>query len=188
MQLARACTPGIEECLFERLAPVIRRVVWTLLGPDSEHDDMMHECFIRVLRGVGKLREVDRLEDWAARVTINAVRNEVRRRRLRRWVAWNSSEHPDSLRYAPDLDGREVVARAYRALEKLPANERIILSLRLFYVGTLEEVAASAGCSTTTAKRRLRSARARFVRIAEQDTLLKPWLEAARLEGNTEDG
>lgn len=186
--LACAGTPGIEQALFERLAPLISRTVWTLLGPDSEHQDMMHDVFLRVLRGIVKLRDADRLEDWAARVAINAVRNELRRRRLRRWVAWNPFEEPEPAGYAPDLDGREVLARAYRALDKLPADERVVLSLRLFYDGTLEQLAASAGCSTTTAKRRLRRARARFIKIAEQDALLKPWLERRVPQGRNEDG
>jgi RNA polymerase sigma-70 factor, ECF subfamily len=182
---ARDGAPGIEERLFERLAPVINRVVWTLLGQDAEHEDVTHDVFLRVLRAVGKLHEPDRLEDWAARVTINAVRNELRRRRLRRWVSWNPFEDPEPVAYAPDLDGREVLARAYRALERLPADERVLLSLRLFYPGTHEELAALAGCSPTTAKRRLRRARARFAAIAEQDPLLKPWLGRAH---EAEDG
>jgi RNA polymerase sigma-70 factor, ECF subfamily len=182
---ARDGAAGIEERLFERLAPVINRVVWTLLGQDSEHEDLTHDVFLRVLRTVGKLHEPDRLEGWAARVTINAVRNELRRRRLRRWVSWNPFEDPEPGGYAPDLDGREVLARAYRALERLPADERVLLSLRLFYAGTHEELAALAGCSPTTAKRRLRRARARFAAIAEQDPLLKPWL--GRAQGG-EDG
>jgi RNA polymerase sigma-70 factor (ECF subfamily) len=182
---ARDGVAGIEERLFERLAPVINRVVWTLLGQDSEHDDVTHDVFVRVLRGVGKLREPGRLEDWAARVAINAVRNELRRRRLRRWVSWSPLEDAEPPGYAPDLDGREVLARAYRALERLPANERVLLSLRLFEARTLEELAALVGCSPTTAKRRLRRARERFAAIAEQDPLLKPWL--GRAEGD-EDG
>lgn len=186
--LARAGTPDIEQWIFERLAPVINRVVWTLLGPDSEHEDMLHDVFLRVLRGVPKLRDTERLEEWSARVAINAVRNELRRRRLRRWVAWNPFEDPGPSVYAPDFEGREVLARAYRALDMLPANERVVLSLRLFYDSTLEEVAASAGCSVTTAKRRLKRARARFIRIAERDALLKPWLERSRSEGGHEHG
>jgi RNA polymerase sigma-70 factor (ECF subfamily) len=185
---AREGQPGIDSLLFERLAPVISRVVWTLLGPDSEQDDMMHDVFLRVLRGVGKLRDADRLDDWAARVAINGVRNEMRRRRLRRWVAWNPFEHPEPPAYVPDLDGREVLARAYRALERLPVDERLILSLRLFYDGTLEEVAAAADCSPTTAKRRLKRARERFKRIAEQDALLKPWLDQSSSQGDHHDG
>lgn len=186
--LARARTPGIEEHLHARLAPVVNRVVWSLLGPDSEHDDVIHDVFLRILRGIVDLREADRLEQWAARVTVNTVRNELRRRRLRRWVFWNAFEDPGPLRYAPDMEGRELVARAYSALEKLPDEERVVLSLRLFHHRTLEEVAASAGCSASTAKRRLRRARERFTRIAERDELLSRWLERTEPQGSDEDG
>jgi hypothetical protein len=49
--------------------------------------------------------------------------------------------------------------------------------LRLFETGTLEDLAAWAGCSVGTAKRRLRKAKERFVRFARQDALLAEWMD-----------
>jgi RNA polymerase sigma-70 factor, ECF subfamily len=177
VERARARERGIEERLYSRLAPLVNRLVWSLLGADGEHNDIAHEIFIRIFRNIGSLRKPERLETWAARLAINTVRNEMRKRRLRRWVFWNEFEAASSLHYVADLDGRELLSRAYAALGKLPPDERVILSLRLFETKTLEELALLLGCSLGTLKRRLRKARGRFVRLARQDSLLAEWME-----------
>jgi RNA polymerase sigma-70 factor, ECF subfamily len=175
--LARAGERGVEEHLYSRLAPLVNRLVWGLLGADGEHNDVIHEIFIRIFRNVRTLRKPESLETWAARLAINTVRNELRKRRLRRWVFWNEFEGASSLRYVADLDGRELLTRAYAALGKLPPDEHVILSLRLFEAKTLEELAPLLGCSLGTIKRRLRKAKTRFVRLARQDTLLAEWMD-----------
>jgi RNA polymerase sigma-70 factor (ECF subfamily) len=174
---ARAAEAGFEQRLYGRLAPVVNRLVWNLLGADAEHDDIAHEAFIRIFRNIGQLQNPESLDVWAARIAINTVRNELRKRRLRRWVFWNEFDGASSLQYVVDLEGRELLRRAYAALDKLPADERVILSLRVFETGTLEDLAAFAGCSPGTAKRRLRKAKERFLRIARQDSLLAEWME-----------
>lgn len=176
---AIAGEPGFEQRLYSRLAPIVNRLVWSLLGADAEHHDVAHEAFIRILRKIGQLQNPASLDTWAARIAINTVRNELRKRRLRRWVFWNEFEGASSLAYVVDLEGRELLRRAYAALDKLPANERVLLSLRLFETGTLDDLAAYAGCSLGTAKRRLRKARERFLRVARQDTLLAEWMDRA---------
>ena len=147
-----------------------------MLGPDAELGDVVHDIFLKIFRSVPGLRDPERLDEWVARIAINTVRNELRRRRLRRWVFWNAFEKPGPLVYATDLDGRELLARAYEVLAALPTDERVVLSLNLFETGTMEEIAAALGCSTSTAKRRLRKARERFTRLAACDPLLKHWL------------
>ena len=174
--LARAATPGVEEHIYARLAPAVNRLVWALLGADDEHNDLVHEIFIQIFRNVGKLRDPESLDAWAARVAINTVRNEIRKRRLRRWVFWSPFEDPGLLQHVADLDGRELLVRAFTLLAKLPTDERLILSLRLFETGTLDELAVMAGWSLTTAKRRLRKARERVTRLAHSDPLLKDWI------------
>src|SRR5690606_23530305 len=67
---AREGAPGVEAQLFDRLAPLVNRLVFSTLGPDTEHDDVVHDIFIRIFRGVAHLRDPDRLQQWTARVTL----------------------------------------------------------------------------------------------------------------------
>jgi len=170
-----------ERDLIERLSPVVHKLLWTLLGPDPERDDLAHEIFIRILRGANSVRDTTRLEQWAARVTINAVKNEFRRRKLRRLLSFGTEADFEELRYHPDFEGRELLQRTFRVLESLPARERIPLTLRLFESATAEEIARVSDCSVRSVKRRLQAARNRFLSLARRDPLL-----AARLASSGE--
>lgn len=167
---------GRERDLIERLSPVVHKLLWTLLGPDPERDDLAHEIFIRILKGAESVRDPARLEQWAARVAINAVKNEFRRRKLRRLLRWGAESDFEESQYHPDFEGRELLLRTFRVLGSLPARERIPLTLRLFQSASAEEIARVSKCSVRSVKRRLQAARKRFLSLAERDPLL-----AARL-------
>jgi RNA polymerase sigma-70 factor (ECF subfamily) len=162
--------------LYARLAPLVNRLVWSTLGPDSEHNDVTHDIFIRIFRGIGRIHDPARLEHWAARITINTIYNEIRRRTLRRWVFWGAEELGEPPSPAVDLEGRELLARTYRILALLPNAERLVLSLALFEDGNLDSIAELTGSSRSTVKRRLRRARERFRRLCQQDSLLSAWI------------
>ena len=166
--------------LYTKLAPTVNKLLWTLLGPDSERDDLAHEIFLKILQHAHQLRDPLRIEAWASRLVINAVKNEFRRRKLRRWLRLRD-EDEDEPRYHPDFDGREVLLRTYRVLAKLPADERLPLTLRLIGQQSAEEIAASSGCSTRTVKRRLKAGRERFLRLAAADPLLAVRIQSSSM-------
>lgn len=169
---------GEAQRLFARVAPVVNRLVWSMLGPDSEREDIAHEAFIRIFRARESLRNVDVVEAWAARVTINTVRNELRRRRLRRWVPFDFwGDGPALGSHIEDVQGRAQLKAAFRVLDRLPTDERVVLSLRLFENIEIEEIARLTECSTRTTKRRLSSARERFELLARRDPQLRGWLD-----------
>lgn len=186
--LAREGFAGVEELLYARLAPLVNRLVWSTLGPDAEHNDVTHDTFIRIFRGVARMQDPARLEHWAARITINTVYNEIRRRKLRRWVFWSAAEPPEPLSPAVDFEGRELLARTYRILALLPSAERLVLSLALFKDGNLDSIAELTGSSRSTVKRRLRRAREQFHKLCQQDPQLSPWLESLPARSSNDDG
>lgn len=176
-----------KERLYERLAPTVSRVLWTLLGPDSERDDLAHDVFIRIMRAAGSVRDPSKLEAWAARVTMNTVKNEFRRRKLRRFLSLDA-EREEGPRYHPDFEGREVLLHTYAVLERMPARERIPFSLRLIQKSTAEEIAQVCGSSVRTVKRRLQAGRVRFLKLAALDPLLAPRLATLSPDAEEEDG
>jgi RNA polymerase sigma-70 factor (ECF subfamily) len=176
-----------EQRLFTRVAPIVNGLVWSMLGPDSEREDIAHEAFIRIFRAHASLRQAESIDAWAARVTVNTVKNELRRRRLRRWVSfdfWN--DDPPLRTHVDDVQGRELLKAAFRVLERLPTNERVALSLRFFHDVGIEEIARLSGCSLRTAKRRLTAARTQFERLARRDPLLAGWLGSQVTEDDHE--
>jgi RNA polymerase sigma factor (sigma-70 family) len=55
-------------------------------------------------------------------------------------------------------EDRALVAAVYRALERLPRDERLVWVLRVVESETLESIADLLGCSVSTVQRRLRAA------------------------------
>jgi RNA polymerase sigma-70 factor, ECF subfamily len=148
---------------FDRFEADVNRLVWSILGADASHDDVVNEAFETMLKKVADLRQVSALRAWVRKVTVNTVRMELRRRR------WNQlfSRTPEEALDYPDLRAPSEVelerTRAlYRALAKLSANERSVIVLRHLEGLELTEVADSVGLSLATLKRHLTRAEARL--------------------------
>ena len=179
LSLVRAGDDSAVSALHGQFAPLVNKLVWRVLGPDPDYADVVHDAFIRIYRGVKSVREASRLPDWVAQVAVNTVKNELRRRKFRRGIPWETTRENVDPSYSPDLEGLEVVRRVYRVLEQLPVTERVVLSVRLFESSSIEQIATLCECSPRTAKRRLQSARLRFERIASRDPLLATRLAAS---------
>lgn len=161
------------DLLHARLAPVVNRLVWTFLGVDPDRDDLVHDIFIQILRTAHTVRDPSKLEGWAARVTVNIIKNEFRRRKLRRVFSLESVGEVPTAGWHPDFEGRELLKRTTAVLEKMPVAERIPFTLQLLENRSVEEIATLCDSSERTIKRRLQAARERFARLAENDPLLR---------------
>jgi RNA polymerase sigma-70 factor (ECF subfamily) len=149
--------------LFDRFEREVNRLVWALLGADTDHDDLVNDAFEAMLKRAAEVRQPAALRAWVRQVTVNTVRMELRRRRWRRFFTRDEDaalEHPD-LR-VPDDAERERTRALYRALAALSADERLVVVLRHLEGLELTEVAEATGCSLATLKRRLSRAEARL--------------------------
>jgi RNA polymerase sigma-70 factor (ECF subfamily) len=77
----------------------------------------------------------------------------------------------------PPSDATEALTRTYRALAKLPPDERIVFALRFVAELELTEVAAACQVSLATVKRRLEKAQKRFTAVGRKDPVLLEWIE-----------
>jgi RNA polymerase sigma-70 factor (ECF subfamily) len=160
------------DVVYERVAPTVHRIVWLYLATDPERDDVAQDIFVSIIRRAGSIRDPARLEAWAARVAFNAIFNLFRRRKFRRWLSLDLlAEHEHPARRT-DFEGRELAARAQQILESLPVLERMAFTLELFGNASQEEMARLCDCSKRTLRRRLKSARERFLDLARHDAVL----------------
>lgn len=153
---------------YDRFGPLIDRLVWVLLGADKEHEDIVQEVSSQLLAGVSRVREASALEGWVRMVTVNTVRSQLRRRIVRRKYYGETPDlegHPASL---PDPAARSLVREVYGLLEHLSPELQVVFSLRYVEGYELTEIAAACACSLSTAKRRLKKSRARFLALAER--------------------
>lgn len=183
LEALRAGGPRAGALLYDAFADDVNRLVWRLLGADPDHDDIVQTVFVRLLRGAARVREAAALRGWVRAVTVNEVRDELRRRRLRRLFFGAAPDYEDVQAPEVDPERRRLLVATYAALEKLPTDERLAFSLRFLEGHTLPEVAELCGCSLATAKRRLARGRERFERAVGRDPAFRGLLGDAAGEG-----
>lgn len=160
---------GRAQALIARYERDVHRLVGHLLGPDPDHDDVVQDVFVRLMVGQRTLREPERERSWVVTVTVNQVRNHLRRRRVRRIVELRPAPPEQPQAAEPGLLARDLARRGYRLLDRLRPDDRIVVVLRRIEDRSLEEVAAVCGCSTATVKRRLRRGEARLDKLLALD-------------------
>ncbi len=154
--------------LYADYAKYVGAVASRLLGREGEVEDVVQDVFALALQGLRRRDDAREIKAWLAKVT---VRRCVRQLRLRRfWQFVDATPQPSYDRLVEPSAGpaeRYLVGEVYRALDRLPARERVAWTLRHVEGESLEETAALCGCSLATAKRR----------IAAAHEKLRRWLE-----------
>ncbi|HEX6766964.1 MAG TPA: RNA polymerase sigma factor [Polyangiaceae bacterium] len=174
---AVAVTP---EVLHARFATKISRHIVAMLGRDNERDDLVQDVLLAVLRRIGTLRNPDSLDAWVAQVTTNTLKYQLRRRRFRRHISWEGLPDRQLPTFQPNLHARELASRALRIMARLPESDQTLLESYWFGPATAESLAADAGCSIITVRRRLSKAKNRFAKLARCDDELALCIDDAR--------
>lgn len=117
------------------------RLCERLLGDAEEARDAVQDVFLKVYRKAGEVRPQGQVYTWLYRVAVNHCLNKLRRRKLVRFLRWESAgddadapfDPPDA---APDpaaaFDARQRWQTTRRAIAALPDNQRAVLVLARF--------------------------------------------------------
>jgi RNA polymerase sigma-70 factor (ECF subfamily) len=154
-----ALEPLTIDAAFRAHAGFVASVALRVLGRPSEVDDLVQDVFLRAMSRLPELRDPDALRGWLAVITARLAR---RRLRGRRWKMWLGVR--DDYDYAQLADGaaspedRALLAELYRALDRLPVQQRVAWTLRHAEGMHLAAVAEACDCSLATVKRRIGAA------------------------------
>ncbi len=168
--------PNAIATLWRRHAPLVRGVARRLLGPDEDVEDVLQEIFIQCLRLLPGVRDPQALRMYLIRLTTNAVRGELRFRRVRRWVV-PRAQLPEVADPRTNLEAHQALRRLYALLDRLPVAERTTFVLRFIEDMDLTEVAQAQGVSLATAKRHIAKVGDKVFGWVRQDGALLEFLE-----------
>lgn len=163
--LAVRCQLGESDAfdtLIARWHPPLWTFVRRLTGPDEAARDVMQEVWLRVLRGIGRLREPARLRAWLFSIARRSVMDRLRAQ----YAQPRAGEEPelDELA-APDdaaaaaLEREDALDLLDHELTRLPLVEREVLTLFYLRELTLADVAGLLDVPVGTVKSRLHRAR-----------------------------
>ncbi|MBA3877893.1 MAG: hypothetical protein C0498_13400 [Anaerolinea sp.] len=69
------------EAIVRRKVEIVLRTARAILGNDADADDATQDALISAWRRLPALRDLDRFDAWLGRITVNACRMVLRRRR-----------------------------------------------------------------------------------------------------------
>jgi RNA polymerase sigma-70 factor (ECF subfamily) len=151
----RTSASGLDD-LYRRYCRYVAAVVLRLDGRTSEVDDLVQEVFLQAARGIQGLRDPEAVKGWLATITVRVVRQQLRRRRLRRMFGLDAAiDYTDMTDPAASPLDRLMVRTIYRILDEVAVADRIAFTLHHMEGEKLEEVARLCDCSCSTAKRRI---------------------------------
>src|SRR4051812_39747977 len=152
----RAGWPDARTALFDRYADDVERVLYRILGPDTEAFDLLQDVFIAALTSIDGLKKPEALRSWLTGIAVRKARKCIRRRRRWRFIQLvPPSALPEREAITPSAEVSEALRSAYKVLGDMPADERIAFALRHIDGMELTQVAEAMGISLATVKRRL---------------------------------
>ncbi len=162
--------------LVERYTQRVRNLIYSIFNEASVVDDIAQEVFIRVYEALPRFRFESSFYTWLYRITVNKSRDELRKRRTRKFFSLHSmldassDELQSKIRVFPeDGSAKELVSKG---LQELPEKFRIPIVLKDIDGLSYEEMAEIMQCEVGTVKSRLSRGRAMLRRI------LAPLLDA----------
>ncbi len=153
------------ETLIKKYQPAVLRVCVSLLG-SSEVEDLVQDIFIKVLKKIRDFEGRSALFTWIYEIAVNRCRDELRRRKRRRWFSMNDMPQ-EALEQIPlneasaseRLETQELRRQLRRALDTLDPKYRELVVLRDLEGLSYEEVAQISGIEIKLVKSRLYQAR-----------------------------
>ncbi len=183
-ELARRCVAGdrpAQQWLFRREVDRVHVVLYRVLGPTRDLEDLVQEAFLEVFRSLASFRGDALLATWIDRVTARVAYAYLSRRKPQ--TAWLEAV-PEPASGAPSAErrvlDREAARRFYRELDRLDVKMRIAFSLHAIDGRELTDVARVMDATLAATKARVWRARRELERRARGDTLLAAFLREGR--------
>lgn len=145
--------------LYVRFAPYVAAIASRILGRASEVEDVVQDVFASAVVGLRRRDALISVRSWLATVTVRSAMKQLRRRAL-----WSYLDLAEPAQYGElvdpgaDPEERQLVIEVYRALDGIPARQRVPWILRHVQGESLERTAELCGCSLATTKRRISAA------------------------------
>lgn len=160
------------DLLVRRYQSRLFQLIRIMTRGDEESEDLVQETFVRAFRAVHRFRGESTFRTWLHRIAVNVVRTHLTRRGARRgaWLVETGDEDDAlaELASTDDLEGDVVRRRMIdQALARLPADLRLLVTLRDVQGLEYREIAAITRLPLGTVESRIFRSRRRLRPLLE---------------------
>jgi len=164
IERALAGDAGAFREIFVQHRGDVARLVYRMLGPSPDVDDVVQDVFLHVYRSLGSFRGDAKFSTWLYRLTVNVTRMHLRRARSRpRFADVEVPEMPEegARDEGPDaqVERADRVRTLYRLLDGLSDKKREVLVLHDFEGVAAKDIAELLAVPVLTVRTRLFYAR-----------------------------
>ena len=167
-----------RRALFDRYSRDVERVLFRVLGPDTELADLLQDVFVVALGSIDQVRDPRALRGWLTGIAVRKARKcIVKRQRWRLIQFFAPADVPEQEAAVAPVEVSEALRCTYEIMGQLPADERVAFALRHIDGMELTAVAAACNVSLATIKRRLARAQRTFNALASEHAALAEWVQ-----------
>jgi RNA polymerase sigma-70 factor (ECF subfamily) len=180
--LVDACRRGERSALeqvFRRESPYLERVLFRVLGPSSELEDMLQVTLEQAIRAFPAFRGEASVRTWLTRIAVRSALHHLKHPAQRRRVAFEVIDGGLSA-VASSRPAHEVEARArlrvlYEHLDRLDPKHRTAFVLFQVEGRSMDEVAALMDAGLSATKSRVMWARRKLYARLGKDPRAQDW-------------
>lgn len=184
--LVARCQRGDRDAfreLFVRHRTDVVRLVYRMLGPRADVEDVVQDVFLQVYRSLRDFRGDAKFSTWLHRVTVNVVlmaRRAAKSRPTHDGALDDDAAQPDGVLPDEDASRRERLRAFQRCIDRLPEKKRVVFILHELEGLPAAEIASVVGAPVLTVRTRLFYARRELARFMGDEPALSSY--AARFE------
>ena len=161
------------EKLLQKHKESIVNIIYQFIGERDEAEDLAVEVFLRVYRAAKKYQAKAKFTTWLYKITTNLCLNEIRKKAklqtisLSRPISAGEEKEEELIEKIADaapspqqiLEKKERNALIRKAIDSLPAKQRMATILQIYEGLSYKEISRILGCSVKSVERRLYWAR-----------------------------
>lgn len=175
-QVLRGCAHAYEP-LVERYKDKVFTLALKILKNREEAEETAQDVFVKCYQSLARFEGRAKFATWLYRITYNACMDALKRKQH-----YAVTEDIVSLQDAYGEHEESVLEQLLRedrntfltkAIEKLPADEQVILLMHYFEELSLKEIASIVHLSVTNVKVKLHRSRKKLYELLENNTLLR---------------
>jgi RNA polymerase sigma-70 factor (ECF subfamily) len=155
----------------------VHRIVYRLVGPSADVEDLVQTVFVEGFRSLPAFRGDALFSTWLGRIAVRVTMHAVKRPRLATspLEASDDAEHGGAGPEQTAAD-REGLRRLDRMLAALRPKPRAAFVLHVLEGYSMEEISVMVGASVAAVKVRVHDARREIERRARKDSWFSEWL------------